>query len=185
MGNLYAITLMSVCWAVPGVGGELWPGTVPFPMECVWPWNAKQSCCHLAASNPWGANTRENKTQFLEWGQQTDLFLECTVRTEISSRVTHHMHTFQIPPKEAALLWPANHGCGVHVGKAVYTPYTPLLHFWWKRKCCLFLFQKRVNCLADLLENILLCSFCINLWSRKKPVLIKLQRIISESKHWH
>lgn len=45
---------------------------------------------------------------------------------------------------------------------------TQLLPFQWKRKWCLFLSQKSVNCLADFQKNLLLCFFCIHLHSRQK-----------------
>lgn len=166
MGNLYAITWISVCWKWLGwVESSLLARHCPVSHGmCVTMKYKTRAAAHLAAFDPRRANAQENKIPLLRVGlAYRPLSFESTVRTKISSGVTRHMHKFQIPLKEAALLWPANHGCGVHVGRAVYTPYTPLLHFWWKRKCCLFLFQKRVNCLADFQENILLCSFCINL----------------------
>lgn len=61
MGNLYAITLMSVCWTVTGVGRELPAGqALSHGMRVTMK-------CKTRAAAPL-ANTQENKMQFLEWG---------------------------------------------------------------------------------------------------------------------
>lgn len=62
MGNLYAVTLVSVCWTVTGVG------TVLFPMECVWRWNTKPELLLTLLLLTHEEQTPKKTIQFSEWG---------------------------------------------------------------------------------------------------------------------
>lgn len=163
MGNLCAIALLSVCWTVAGVGGELPASQAlpPFPWHVCDHETQNQSCCSPCCFSPMKSKHPRKQNTVLRVGlAYTPLSVGCTSRTKISSRVMPRAQISDTSQGSSSALTSKSWLWGAR-GQG-WAPCTPLLHFWWK-KCCLFLFQKRVNCLADFQENILLCSFCINL----------------------
>lgn len=130
----------------------------------------KPGCAvHHAAFSPWGANNQWN-VQFLVWVsiEAASYWVCCLNRGEdfVQNNIPHA----QIPDtsqESSIALRSILFMAATCTREAVHTP---LLRFCWK--CCFFLFQKRVNWLADIQKNILCCAFCINLSRRQKATLL-------------
>lgn len=147
-------------------------------------WDTNQSCCSCCFELVKSKQPMK-QDMVLELAHKPLHWMRCRNRgKKISPKRTYHMHESRyLSRKQYCFEQHFSHDCQVPVSEAANTL---LLCFCGITKCRLLLVQKRVNGLADVQKNLCLCSFCINLWSRQNTSdLIKIQRIISESKHWH